>query len=271
MNILFTPGTRPDRIMKAIQSGACDVVVADLEDAVAPDEKAAARRMVQDALLTRGPAKRAVRINAWPSKWAAEDLQVLASQPDYIVVPKVETAADLTELAAIAETPIIAILETAKGVLHASEIAAHEAVHAIALGAEDLAADAGMQRSASNWEMQTHRANVALAAAAHGKTAIDMITADFKDDERFNRECGEARALGFRGKMCIHPSQAALATKAFSPSQEELEWANRVLAAVEESGVQEGGVVVVDGAMVDVPVIRQARRIVTARQIALDD
>ncbi|MGB1697552.1 MAG: HpcH/HpaI aldolase/citrate lyase family protein [Thermoplasmatota archaeon] len=266
MNILFTPGTRPDRIMNAIQTGACDVIVADLEDAVAPNEKDSARRMVQDALLTRGEAKRAVRINAWPSKWAAEDLQVLVSEPDYLVVPKVETAADLTELAAIAETPIIAILETAKGVLNASEIAAHEAVHAIALGAEDLAADAGMQRSESNWEMQTHRATVALAAAAHGKVAIDMITADFKDDARFQRECNEARALGYRGKMCIHPAQAALARAAFAPTAEEVAWATRILEAVEATGVGEGGIVVVDGAMVDVPVIRQARRILTASQ-----
>lgn len=268
MNILFTPGTRPERITKAIENGACDVIVADLEDAVAPAEKAAARGMVQDALLAKGPGKRAVRINAWPSKWAAEDLATLASKPEYIVVPKVESPGDLDTLAASIhdEIGIIAILETALGVLNAPAIAAHDRVIAIALGAEDLAADAGMTRSKDNWEMQAHRASVALAAAAHGKIAIDMITADFRDDERFTRECQEARALGYRGKMCIHPNQAIIAAEAFAPTEEEIAWATRVMAAVQETGVGEGGIVVVDGAMVDVPVIEQARRILTASQ-----
>lgn len=266
MNILFTPGTRPDRIAKAIETHACDVVVADLEDAVAPAEKADARRMVQDALLATG-AKRAVRINAWPSKWAADDLATLTSNPDFVVVPKVESAEALDALASqTGDIGLIAILETARGVLNADQIAGHPNVVAIALGAEDLAADAGMTRSPSNWEMQSHRAHVALAAAANGKIAIDMITADFKDDERFQRECQEARDLGFRGKMCIHPRQAELAAAAFAPTEEEIAWAKRVLAAVDDSGVGEGGIVVVDGAMVDVPVIEQARRITASQK-----
>jgi citrate lyase subunit beta/citryl-CoA lyase len=267
MNILFTPGTRPDRITKAIETGACDVIVADLEDAVAPAEKAAARAMVQDALLTKGPAARAVRINAWPGKWAADDLAVLASQPEFVVVPKVETAHALDSLASqTGDAGIIAILETALGVLNAQEIAAHPAVVAIAFGAEDLAADAGMMRSHSNWEMHSHRAHISLAAAASGKIAIDMITADFGDEARFTRECQEARSLGFRGKMCIHPKQAAIADQMFSPTEEEIAWATKIMDAVTKSGIGEGGIAVVDGAMVDVPVIEQARRILTASQ-----
>ncbi|MGB0652563.1 MAG: HpcH/HpaI aldolase/citrate lyase family protein [Thermoplasmatota archaeon] len=270
-SVLFTPGTRPDRVRNALEAGAADVVVADLEDAVPPAQKEEARAAVADLLadLPAAHAVRAVRINPWPSALAEADLEaVLNAAPDLIVVPKAEDPAVVEALAARldeadSDARLLLILETAAGVLAARELAAaSDRVAAVAFGAEDLAADAGLRRSPSNWEVSVPRATVALAAAAAGGVAaIDMITADFRDDDRFRREAEEARALGYAGKMCLHPAQVAVAHEAFAPTPEEIAWAERVLAAVEAAGAGSGGVVVVDGKMVDVPLVEQARRI----------
>lgn len=264
-SVLFTPGTRGDRIQKALLAGKADCIVADLEDAVAPADKADARNQVHDALVAvpECDAVRAVRINPWPGELAEADLSaVLPAHPDLVVVPKAEDPAaveDLVHRIDSTRTKLLLILETAAGVLHAEALAKVPGVAAIAFGAEDLAADAGMRRSASNDEVAVPRSLVALAAAAAGVQAIDMITADFQDDARVGREAAQACSLGYRGKMCIHPNQVPIVHEAFSPTAEEVAWAGRVLAAVE--GLDEGGVAVVDGKMIDVPLIRQARRI----------
>lgn len=276
-SVLFTPGTHPDRLRKAWMAPAADVVVADLEDGVAPDAKDEARNAVTNLLqdVEEAPAERAVRINAWPSHVAERDLEaVLAGRPDLIVVPKCsnpDTVAALdVRLAELEEghgldpgsTRLLLILESAAGVLSARDLAqASTRVAAIAFGAEDLAADAGMRRTPENTEVATARSLVALGAAAAGVQAIDMITADYQDLDRTGREATEARGLGFAGKMVIHPGQVDPVHAAFAPSKEEVAWADKVLAAVEAEGVGEGGVVVVDGKMVDRPLIEQARRI----------
>ncbi len=270
MQVLFTPATRIDRVEKAWASGAAEVVVADLEDATPPAEKADARAAVSSLLVsqTDAPCHRAVRINPWPSVVGEDDLDAIThAGPDIIVVPKAEKVDVVQALAARLEEAdcragLLLILETAAGVLAAKELAASsDRVVAIAFGAEDLAADAGLRRSASNWEVAVPRANVALAAAAAGVAAIDMITSDFQDTERFTREAKEARALGYAGKMCIHPSQVAAARDAFAPTEDEVAWARKVVEAAAESGTGAGGVVVVEGKMIDVPLIQQARRI----------
>lgn len=277
-SVLFTPGTRTDRIGKAWETGAADVVVADLEDSVAPADKAEARVAVAAALIAaQGPAgcERAVRINAWPSALAEADLDaVLPASPDLIVLPKAEDPAMVEALGARLDAAeaelgmepgtvrLLLILETAAGVLTSSALAScSDRVAAIAFGAEDLAADAGLRRSPTNWEVSVPRAMVALAAAAAGIDAIDMITADFRDAERTRREAEEARALGYAGKMCLHPAQVAIVHDAFAPTPDEIAWAQKVLASVEAAGAGAGGVVVVDGKMVDMPLIQQARRI----------
>lgn len=263
-SVLFTPGTRGDRIEKALQ-GPADCVVADLEDAVAPKDKAEARQAVADVMarIAEAPAVRAVRINPWPGKLAEADLDaVLPAHPDLIVVPKAEDPEAIESLVHRVDstrTQLLLILETARGVLNAQALAACPGVVAIAFGAEDLAADAGMRRSESNDEVAVPRSHVALAAAACGVQAIDMITADLGDEARFSREAKEARSLGYRGKMCIHPKQVPLVHDAMAPTAEEKEWAKRVLDAVD--GLEEGGIAVVDGKMIDVPLIRQARRL----------
>ncbi len=262
-SVLFTPATRIDRVEKAWANGAADVVVADLEDATPPDQKDQARAEVV-ALLQRtnsDACRRAVRINTWPGPIGDADLQALMEcPPDILVVPKAEDAGDLEALVAHApDCDILAIVETAKGVLQAQAIADVNKVAAIAFGAEDLAADAGMRRTPNNAEVAVPRSLVALAAAAHDVAAIDMITADFRDADRFRREADEAVGLGYAGKMCLHPDQVAAAHAAWTPTEEEIARARRIVAAAEAAGAGSGGVVVVDGKMVDVPLVRQAK------------
>jgi citrate lyase beta subunit len=276
-SVLYTPGDRGDRVRKAWGEGLADLAIADLEDAVAPAAKAEARRQVAAALreVPTSRSLRGVRINAWPSRLAEQDLAaVLPGRPDLVAVPKcesVEALQALDEHLAQRErelgvdegsTRLLVILETAAGILSARELAsASPRTLAVAFGAEDLAADVGMRRSPGNREVAVPRSLVALAAAAAGVAAIDMVTADPKDLERTAVEAAEARGLGYSGKMCIHPAQVAAVHEAFRPTPEETAWARRVLGAVEKADVAEGGVVVVDGKMVDVPFIEQARRI----------
>lgn len=273
-SVLFTPGTRTDRVAKAL-GGPADIVVADLEDAVPPGRKEAARAAVARLLVeTPGAqARRAVRINAWPGPGEADLDAVMAGGPDLIVVPKAEDPGLLAALAgrihalehlhAIPEgtTRVLAILETARGVLQAASVADAPRVDVIAFGAEDLAADAGMHRTRGNGEVRVPRSLVALAAAAAGIQAIDMITADYRDLDRMRREAEEARGLGYAGKMCLHPAQVDVAHDVWRPSTAELAWARKVVAAVEAEGMAAGGVVVVDGRMIDVPLVRQARKV----------
>jgi len=266
-SVLFTPGDRPDRLGKAWRDSIADVVVADLEDAVAPAHKDDARAHVARLLATASTSEKAVRINPFPR--GKQDLEaLLGAGVQLILVPK----ADMESLAVIAKflaeweggamraaPPILAILETAVGVLEAGAIAALPRVVAVALGAEDLAADAGMRRTESNDEVAYARGHIALAAAAAGKDAIDMISATLQDDRRLRREATEARNMGFAGKMCIHPSQVAVIHAAWTPSPQEIEWAQAVVHA--GADLEGGGVAVVAGKMVDVPLLRQARRI----------
>lgn len=267
-SLLYTPANRPERYTKAWLEGSADAVCADLEDAVAAADKDAARQAVVDALRAhpRAKALRAVRVNAPGSVHHEADVaNVLAAGCDLLVVPKCEDPVLLARLAARVEreataaTRVVAILETARGVIAARELCAVGGIAAVCFGAEDLAADVGLQRSADNQEVQAARQWVALCAAAARVHALDMITADIKDVARVEREARQARAWGYRGKMLVHPAQVPPTHAAFAPSAQEVQWARKVLAAVEAGQVAEGGVVVVDGHMVDVPVIAQAR------------
>ncbi|MFA5944686.1 MAG: CoA ester lyase [Candidatus Thermoplasmatota archaeon] len=276
-SVLYTPGDRGDRLEKALREASADLVLADLEDAVAPDRKVEARRQVAAAFAAvpvGGKGLRGVRINAWPGQLANDDLAaVMPLRPDVLAVPKCEDPKAVAALAAhldamerglgipLRSTRLLVILETAAGVLAARELAAASPrVLAIAFGAEDLAADAGLRRSASNAEVAVPRALVALAAAAAKVAAVDMITADPKDTERTRREASEARSLGYSGKMCIHPAQVVAVHESFRPSSGDIAAARRIVDAAAQAGIAAGGVVVVDGKMVDVPFIEQARR-----------
>jgi citrate lyase subunit beta/citryl-CoA lyase len=255
---LFVPGNRPELVAKAALAGA-DVVVLDLEDAVPPAEKADARAAVVASIAgipEHGSVEVevCVRVNPPGTPWFADDVAALPDGLAAVVVPKWESVVDIGR-------PIVAGLETVRGVADARDLLGGP-VLACYFGAEDYVADLGGARTASNMEVATARALVGMAARLAGVAALDMITVDFGDDDRFRDEAGEARALGYAGKLCIHPRQVELANHAFLPSADEIAWAGRVLDAFDAAG---GATIGVEGQMVDEVVAARARAILAAR------
>ena len=262
--ILFCPGDRPDRFGKA--AIAADVVILDLEDAVAADGKTTARENVRVATLD--PLRTYVRVNAAETPHQALDLAAISATPfRSIVLPKAESPAQVTALVDRIgpDISVMALIETAAGVLHAAVVAAHPNVTSVMWGSEDLTASLGGRSSrdaAGRLRPTTEhaRAAVLIAAAAHAKAVIDTVFVDISNVDGLNREATEAAEMGFVGKACIHPSQAPLIRAAFAPDAKQRDWAQRVLAAAR----QERGVFSFEGRMIDAPVLRQAERIVAA-------
>lgn len=243
-------------------------MVIDLEDAVAPAKKADARDAVGAWLSsdrTEGAA-RFVRINAAGSDWIDDDcdwLRPLARFVDGIVLPKVESAESIDGVArAIEETPVVPLLETARGILNAVEIiGARSDVPAILFGAEDLTADLGIPRTLEGTELLWARSQVVLAAAAIDAEPIDAVWVDLASPESLLADATRARALGFRGKMAIHPDQVPVINGVFSPSPDEIAAARRLVEADERAREQGDGVFRLDDRMVDAPIILRARRV----------
>lgn len=275
-SLLFSPADRPELVRKAPATGA-DVVVIDLEDAVAPGRKAEARAAVADVLADPGydpDCEVCVRVNADPGV-ADDDLAALPAEepPDSLMLPKASAAENVTDLAALAaergvERPVIALCESAAGVLHAEDIAAAAPTDALAFGAEDLAADVGATRTDRGTEVLYAREHVVVAAAAAGVDAIDTLHTDIEDREGLREATTFAIELGYDGKICIHPDQVGIVNEAFTPDEERLAWARRVLAAAEEADREGTGVFRVDGEMVDAPLIAQAERVVERARAA---
>jgi len=272
-SLLFSPGDQPDLMRKAPDSGA-DVVAFDLEDAVAPGAKAAAREAVNEVLTDPEfdpSCEVCVRINAvHPDREAAaKDLKaVLAGEPriDSVMLPKAERAADVRILddmlaARRADLPVLALCESAAGVLHAESIAAAEPVAAVAFGAEDLAADTGASRTREGTEVLHARERVVLAAAAAGVDAIDTVFTDIGESEALADDTGFALELGYDGKMCIHPAQVSVVNDAFTPADDRIEWAHRVLTAAAEAEADGVGVFRVDDEMIDAPLVARAEQV----------
>jgi len=264
--VLFSPGDRPEMCRKAPATGA-DTVVFDLEDAVTPSRRAHARAAVVDVLSDPdfGPAadvEVAVRIADHTT-----DLDALADvdRLDAVMVPKVD-AGTIPRVAAALDArdlsvPILALIETATGVLDAPEVAAHPAVNACCFGAEDLAADLGATRTAEGTEVLYARERVVVAARAAGVEAVDTVYTDLDDHEGLRAETRFAVTLGYDGKMVVHPAQVGVVHDAFAPDPEAVAWAERVLAARDEAERAERGVFEVDGEMIDAPLIARAERI----------
>lgn len=272
-SILFTPGDRPEMMEKAPESGA-DVVVFDLEDAVTPERKDEARKAVNDVLTTDfdPDCEVCVRVTA---EYANDLETVLRGEPrlDSVVCPKVNSADDIRELADTIEEqgdelPVFALIETAAGVLHAEEIAAVDATTVLCFGAEDLAADIGAERTGEGTEVLYAREHTVLAAGAAGIDAIDMIFTDIEDTDTLEAETEFAAKVGYDGKMAIHPAQVAVINDAYTPSDERIEWAERVLEAEETADAENRGVFRVDGEMVDAPLISQAERVLNRARAA---
>jgi citrate lyase subunit beta / citryl-CoA lyase len=250
-SVLFVPANRPELAAKAVRSGP-DVVVVDLEDAVPPNEKADARQTARQAVAdVVGRVPVCVRVNPPQSRWFDADLASLPDGLAAIVVPKWERPVDVS-------LPVIAGLETVLGVADSRAVLGTPVV-ACYFGAEDFVADMGGERTASNTEVLYARSKVAVTARLAGIPSLDMVTLDFRDSGRFSSEAAGARALGFAGKLCIHPDQVPLANQAFTPSPEEVDRAVRMLAAFDLAG---GAVISFEGQMVDEVVAVQARNLI---------
>jgi citrate lyase subunit beta / citryl-CoA lyase len=254
---LFVPGDRPDRFGKAAASGA-DLVILDLEDAVSPGRKGEAREHVR-AWLGQ-PSQAAVRINSDGTSWHADDVAMLTSLAAglvvAVVVPKAEDPARLERLsrALPAGTGIIPLIETAGGVLRAAAVCAAEGVIRPAFGSVDLAAQLGVDHQAKDALRYARSALVLAAAAAGCAGPVDGVTTSVADDAALADDLAHAVALGFTGKLCVHPRQVEAANQRLSPADTDVEWARRVVAAGED-----GSVTVLDGQMIDRPVVLRAQ------------
>lgn len=272
--LLFVPGNQPARFDKALASGA-DGIIMDLEDAVSVFEKDVARDAVftwlrQGATRTRSPGTplHCLRLNARQSPFfeadeAALGLALRAHQgPDLIVLPKVESPDDITACVDKWATfsaplpPLLALIETAVGLEQVERIARHPAVAGLGFGAADLSADMGCEMS---WEAMLYaRGRVAHAAALGRVALLDVPHLDLNDEEGLRAQALRAKAMGFTGKLAIHPRQVGAIRECFTPSDSQIASARLI---VEAAARGQGQVCVVDGRMVDEPVVQSARRI----------
>ena len=247
---LYIPGSK-DRALEKARSLPVDVILFDLEDAVTPDEKVKARATLTAALAqSYGPRLRIVRINGLDTEWGLDDAKAVTSMDcDGILLPKVDNATDVDDLAAIVPNlPIWAMMETPLGILNASNIAAHPRIAGFVMGTNDLAKDLGARgRSAMTTALQT----CMLAARAHGIVALDGVYNAFKDDDGLTAECNEGRDMGFDGKTLIHPAQVAICNGIFGPSAADIDLAKRQIAAFDAAAAEGQGVAVVDGKIVE--------------------
>ena len=263
--LLFLPATRPDRYEKALASGA-DAVCLDLEDAVASDDKERARREALSLLGAPPPRPGAtiVRVNDPASPTGRMDVGAICAVrafPDAIMLPKVKSPKDVTEVevaleAAGLKIPLVPIIETARGLAEVERIAiCSRSLYAVMLGGVDLSTEIG---SMMGWdELLYARSRVVHAAALGGIGAIDTPMLDVSRPEALEQEALAARRLGFVGKAAIHPRQVPVIQEQFSPTEDEITAAKRIVRAFE---AEEGGVFLLDGAMVDRPVVEAARR-----------
>ncbi|MFD4876984.1 HpcH/HpaI aldolase/citrate lyase family protein [Streptomyces sp. NPDC058420] len=254
---LYVPGDRPPVVAKALAAGA-DVVVVDLEDAVAPDRKEYARSATAE-LLSEPRLNVHVRVNALDTPWASDDLRTLAPLPGVsgLRLPKVTSAEDVVAVAEKARgLPLYALLETALGVERAFAIAgAHPAVRGVALGEADLRADLGVREDAGlDWS----RSRVIVAARAAGLAPPPQsVHPDIRDLDALAASCARGRALGFLGRAAIHPRQLPVIESAFLPTEREIEEAETIVkAAMAEEGAQ----ALADGRFIDAAVVAAARR-----------
>lgn len=261
-SLLFVPADRPERFAKAVDSGAHQVIL-DLEDAVAPAAKDSARNEVAAWL---GAGRRAVvRINAADTPWFADDLRLVRSLPGaQLMLPKAELDSTAQAAAVLKGRPVIALLETARGLAALDALASTPGVARIAFGSVDFSADTGIEDEGE--ALASVRIRLVLASRVAGlQPPVDGVSVEFTDMQRMQQHALRSRQLGFGGKLCIHPRQVAAVHAAFRPSEADQAWAARVLAAFEASG---GAATAVDGKMVDKPVVERARQIVAETAFA---
>ncbi len=265
-SFLFVPAARPERFAKALASGA-DAVIIDLEDAVAPEDKDAARHMLAGGFDALGPADRArlvVRINAAGTPWCDGDRALVqrlaAGGLAAVMLPKAESVVALSDWPA--GLGLMPLVETVAGLAATDVLAAAAGVLRLAVGNLDFQPDAGMACEADEPELVPVRLALVLASRRAGiAPPVDGVTAATGDAPQVSAAAQRARRMGFGGKLCIHPAQVQPVNAAFTPDDGQLDWARRVLAA---AAAGQGGAFRVDGRMVDAPVIRLAQRVAAA-------
>ena len=278
-SMLFLPANSPNMVVNGGVLGA-DSLIFDLEDAVSPDEKDAARDLLRSALeaLDFGRCERVVRINGLDTPYWRLDLEaVIPMGPELIMLPKTGGGEDirrldqaLTELESAhgltpGRTGIIALLETAAGVENAFAAAsASQRVKALFLGAEDLTADLRCQRTREGAEILYARGRLVCAARAAGVEVYDTPFTDVNDLEGLERDAAFAKGLGFTGKACISPAHVSTVNQMFSPSRKEIDYAREVFEAVERGRRQGKGAVSLRGKMIDAPIVARARLVLEA-------
>ena len=280
--LLYVPGNDRRKIEKALTLGV-DCICLDMEDGVALDRKVEARRVVAAALreLDFGKSEKLARINAVGSGLEKDDIEaVLPYHPDGIVIPKIESleqiqwasgkieAAELANGWPLNSIRLLVDVETARGILNLKEIASHPRLDALIFGAEDFAADIGAIRTPEAWEVFYARSAVVTAAAAYGLGAIDMVTIDFKDIEKVRREAEFGARLGYTGKQIIHPNQVQPVQEAFTPDDEAIAHARRLVEAFEEHQAKGSGAFALDGKMIDMPLVKAAQNVLARAKAA---
>ncbi|QDR79776.1 HpcH/HpaI aldolase/citrate lyase family protein [Sporomusa termitida] len=269
--MLFMPGNNPGMLQNGGVFGA-DAIILDLEDAVAPQEKDAARLLVAEALRTIDyrASEKVVRINPLDT-FARQDIKaIVPCGLDAIIVPKVESPEDIRQaarLVAAAETPgqapvkLIALLETPCGIAEAYPIArADKRVAGLAFGAEDYTAALGAKRTKEGTEIFSARTIVVNSAAAAGIQSIDTPFTDVNDRDGLLADTALAKQLGFKGKLAINPRQIDDIHRVFDPTAQEIDWARRVIKAIRKAEAEGAGVASLDGKMVDAPIVARAER-----------
>ena len=261
-SFLFVPGHRPERFDKACSSGA-DIVVVDLEDAVAPEAKQAAREAVRCWLSAEKGV--IVRINAAGTEWFEADLE-LGNEPGLLgfMLPKAEAGATLERVARL--KPTIALIESASGVASVDKVAGVRSVERLAFGTIDLALD--LETTCEDVLRVIGTQLVVASRANNMASPIDGVTVNFKDPDAVEAAMRTGRARGFGAKLCIHPAQLAPVRAAFRPTKEEVARAHRIVEADQASG---GAAVAVDGEMVDRPVVAKAYRILADAAVSVSD
>lgn len=253
-SVLYIPAARERALEKARELSA-DAIIFDLEDAVSPEEKVRARELLDRVLRTAdyGARARILRVNGLGTAWIDGDLAAFGDHPgvDAVLLPKVNSPADLDAVAGRVRAPLWAMLETAKGCLNAGAIAAHPRLEGMVMGTNDLMKELGARYRADRLPLMAGLGACVLAARAEGRVIVDGVFNAFKDEVGLRAECEQGRDMGFDGKTLIHPAQLEVANEVFAPSEEEVSLARRMIAAYAEARARGEGVAVVDGRIVE--------------------
>ncbi|AHH95842.1 HpcH/HpaI aldolase/citrate lyase family protein [Kutzneria albida] len=270
-SVLYMPGAN-ERALEKAKGLAADALILDLEDAVAPDAKAQARERVCAAVGSGeyGSRELTIRVNGIDTQWHAEDVRAAAQAgPHAVVVPKINSAAEVHAVERLLEqagapdhTAIWAMVETPVAILHAEEIArASQRLTVLVMGTNDLAKELHAEHVPGRAPLLTGLSLCLLAARAAGKVILDGVYNDVKDLAGFEAECLQGKEFGFDGKTLIHPGQLEPCNRLFAPSPEEVDRSRRIIAAFEEATARGDGVVTVDGRMIEVLHVDNARRV----------